>query len=40
MAGLNQSVELPQNSDLVFRDNFDMNIACEKILEKFKEFDI
>lgn len=34
MAGLNQSVELPQNSDLVLKDNFSIKIACEKILEK------
>lgn len=38
MAGLNQSVELPKNSHLVFKDNFDINRACEKIIEKFKEF--
>ncbi|MCI5967964.1 adenylyl-sulfate kinase [Helicobacter sp.] len=38
MAGLDQSVELPKNSHLVFKDNFDIDFACEKILEKIKEF--
>lgn len=37
MAGVNQSVELPQSSHLTFKDNFDINAACEKILQKFKE---
>lgn len=40
MAGLNQSVELPQNSDLVLKDNFSIKIACEKILEKLKKLNI
>ncbi|MBX7491488.1 adenylyl-sulfate kinase [Helicobacter turcicus] len=38
MAGLNQNVELPRNSHLVFKDNFDMNSACKEILDKLKGF--
>lgn len=34
MAGFNQSVELPKNSHLVFKDNFDVNCACEEILHQ------
>ncbi|QOQ97859.1 adenylyl-sulfate kinase [Helicobacter winghamensis] len=37
MAGFNQSVELPKNSHLIFKDNFDINSACEKVLYYLKD---
>ncbi|MDY5616178.1 MAG: adenylyl-sulfate kinase [Helicobacter sp.] len=37
MAGLNQDVELPKRSHLVYSDNFNINNACRDIIEKLKE---
>lgn len=38
MAGVNQEVELPKNSHLVFKDDFDREVACSAILSYIKEF--